>query len=112
MVGDQSILVENDAPTMSLNLGIGDDSFKRHLILHEFGHALGLMHEHQRPEFKRAAEKFIDFSAMEDHLKRMKFPTIDWMPNENEYNQDKKYDPDSIMHYWYVWLSYDNYIVS
>ena len=105
MVGPLAIRVQNDAPTMSLNLGIGDDAYKRYQILHEFGHAMGLMHEHQRPKFKHAARMFIDFSAMEEDVLRMGFPTIDWMPNANDYKQDKKYDPDSIMHYWYVWLS-------
>lgn len=37
--------------TMSLGFrGTESDDDRRRLILHEFGHALGLMHEHQHPE--------------------------------------------------------------
>lgn len=54
LVGKQSIVdVPMNHPSMNLYRfdypTVTEKDFRR-LILHEFGHALGLMHEHQRPE--------------------------------------------------------------
>jgi hypothetical protein len=51
LVGTQS--KDYDGASMilrRLNTAIFDDRFKR-IVLHEFGHALGLLHEHQHPAF-------------------------------------------------------------
>lgn len=50
--------------TTWLDLGRGHDDYKRHLVLHEFGHMLGLGHEHQSPK----AWYFIDEKKAIDEL--------------------------------------------
>jgi hypothetical protein len=43
-IGTESLLVPSDQATMNLA------RLKRSIILHEFGHAIGLIHEHQNPQ--------------------------------------------------------------
>lgn len=55
VVGTDASLESKDVATMNLGGLIGlafDDPEFNHIVLHEFGHALGLEHEHQGPEFK------------------------------------------------------------
>lgn len=50
-IGNIALRIPKDQPTLNLeisNLTPSDAEFKR-LTLHEFGHALGLIHEHQSP---------------------------------------------------------------
>ena len=87
---------------MNLDLkgsGLDPDTQKFHVI-HEFGHALGLEHEHQRSDFCEVASKFIDIDKMkaDDRLKKVDFPKdMEVLPNAG---QCSKYDPKSVMHYW------------
>jgi len=39
-----------------MNLGVVDEAHIRGTVLHEFGHALGLVHEHQRPKDQQPFE--------------------------------------------------------
>jgi hypothetical protein len=49
-LGIQARSVPLESPTMSLGgIELMDAAMKRHAILHEFGHALGLVHEPQQP---------------------------------------------------------------
>jgi len=52
-VGGENTTIKVDQPTMNLGWVDGADTVvsdsERGVILHEFGHALGLMHEHQSP---------------------------------------------------------------
>ncbi|MCA9239871.1 MAG: hypothetical protein KDA37_06720 [Planctomycetales bacterium] len=50
-IGLDAILIPQDQPTMNLGgLRTGAPAdIRRQIILHEFGHALGLIHEHQSP---------------------------------------------------------------
>ena len=93
-------------PTMNFGW-VRDDSTKTEIesvVLHEFGHALGCVHEHQSPEFGRAwnREKVMEYFQGSPNF---------WDPASIEHNVLKKYptkglsasrfDPKSIMLYWF-----------
>ena len=63
-----------------------DDDEVRRVVLHEFGHAIGLIHEHQNPQrpihWNRAAV-IADLSG----------PPNNWDPETIEHNIFEKYDP-------------------
>ena len=72
----------------SLNLGTG--CWTEAVTLHELGHALGLMHEHQRPD----RDSYIHINAINaDPSIRYAFDLLSTMNNETPY------DFYSIMHY-------------
>src|SRR6202035_3432372 len=50
LIGNSASDVEQDQPTMNLDINnrTSEEEFARS-ILHEFGHALGMLHEHQSP---------------------------------------------------------------
>ena len=107
-MGNDALLVKNKSkPTMYLNLFGKSEADQRSLVLHEFGHALGLDHEHQRSDFWKVLERFtIGKKKMQDgddgqcakavaeHFKK------DYQGRVGLQQTD--YDPQSIMHYWYV----------
>lgn len=102
-IGKSAKSVAADEPTM--NFGWFDENTSterfRRTILHEFGHALGLIHEHQSPG---AAIKWNKKAVYKYYSEN-----FEW--NENVVNdsifrkyaatrtQYTTYDPDSIMHY-------------
>ncbi|MDQ2992969.1 MAG: hypothetical protein M3R30_09160, partial [Candidatus Eremiobacteraeota bacterium] len=51
-IGNDALTVQAPQPTMNLSQVTDDlpDAKARGLVLHEFGHALGLVHEHQSPD--------------------------------------------------------------
>ncbi|KAG8722576.1 hypothetical protein FRC09_006047 [Ceratobasidium sp. 395] len=51
VLGNKALETEANKPTMTLgvNLSMDESIFRRH-VLHEFGHVLGCVHEHQSPE--------------------------------------------------------------
>ena len=79
-----------------------DDAEYSRVVLHEFGHAFGCLHEHQSPKFARVWNR----AAV---LKYFQGPPNFWSPEEIEYNVLQKYpmngisateyDDDSIMLY-------------
>ena len=92
----------NDEPTMWLDLSKGSDRYKEHLVVHEFGHALGLGHEHQRSDFWKCIAPYLDKTEMEKD-KEVGAGYINWLKNP-ELDTDKAtdYDSQSVMHYWLV----------
>ena len=101
-------------PTMHLNLqspSWAPRLYKR-LILHEFGHALGLEHEHQRPDIpnlfddeklkeivrKQLIQKYGSCSD-KDVEKKIEDQWKALIPADPEAVVRSLYDKDSIMHY-------------
>ncbi len=96
------------ADAATLNLGwVRDDSDPtedRAVILHEFGHALGCVHEHQSPTFDRTWNE----AAV---LRYFAGPPNRWSPTEIRANVLERhspqgivataFDPKSIMLYWF-----------
>ncbi len=65
VVGKDTLNVkEQDKPTMVLSLNGHTHYIQESLVIHEFGHALGLEHEHQRSEFWDVLGKFLDTDKM------------------------------------------------
>lgn len=85
--------ISEPKPTMNygwLTPTSSDDELRR-VVLHEFGHALGLIHEHQNPknggiDWNRAAVE-----------KDLSGPPNNWDPATIEENMFKKYDPANII---------------
>ncbi|XP_064387308.1 uncharacterized protein LOC135335654 isoform X5 [Halichondria panicea] len=90
-------------PTMVLNLYGMTKADQRSMVIHEFGHALGLDHEHQRSDFWDVLKRFIiPKSDMEDGVKCKKAcPAVFRSDNNDAPSYGSEYDPDSIMHYWF-----------
>jgi serralysin len=59
------------------------------VVLHEFGHALGCIHEHQQPKFDRVWNK-------QAVLKYFQGPPNFWSPADIEHNVLAKYSPKGI----------------
>ena len=86
---------------MWLNLHMGNDDYKQYVVVHEFGHALGLGHEHQRCDFWKRTEPYIDKNKMMTDLGvTERFFDCNWGKDESSRtSSNTKYDPKSVMHY-------------
>ncbi len=104
MVGSQAKTVQDTSePTMILSLKGLDPNMQKSLVMHEFGHGLGLFHEHQRSDFWKIAKSLLDVRKMRNdrRLKSMEFDR-DMLEKQSPgaTTMTPEYDPDSIMHYW------------
>ena len=92
--GEHQASVEE--PSVWLDLSTGDDHHKQHIVVHELGRALGLGHEHQRPDFWKLIGPYVDKNKMQSDTGAFK---CDWESLEVE-GRATSYDSESVMHYW------------
>ena len=103
-IGKDSTSAEYDEPTMNFGWLRSHTSTKktRRVVLHEFGHALGAVHEHRRPDVKIPWDKPTVYAYYAG-------PPNYWNPEQVDqnvlpaYDQEltnfTEFDPDSIMIY-------------
>lgn len=102
-MGTDNLSIPKNRPTMNfgwLRAGTTADEYSR-VVKHEFGHMLGLIHEHQHPKVEIPWDK----PAVYEQYMR----TQGWTKEEVDFNLFQKYsvgstqfsayDKDSIMHY-------------
>ena len=116
MVGTDALktIVKGEV-TMQLNLRGHSKSHQKSLVIHEFGHALGLEHEHERSDFWAVAMDLVDKEKIKKDPRVRSSLGNDFATFEKKWGrmvEQKKvllkkkkqvmlnYDPDSIMHYW------------
>lgn len=107
-IGRQSQWIEKDRATMNLgwiSADGADNAGDRGVILHEFGHMLGMAHEHQNPNINGLVTWKRDAV-----IKSLSGPPNNWSEDTIEYNVLSRYehsnslytsafDPESIMLY-------------
>ncbi|EFQ63492.1 hypothetical protein PFWH6_3173 [Pseudomonas fluorescens WH6] len=99
-LGTDALKVPKHKPTMHLNIHTSEDILAMN-ILHEFGHALGLEHEHQHPD------RTVDFNTPKVYTRYKEAFGLDkktiFRNILQKHDHDKTiysaYDPKSIMHY-------------
>ncbi|WP_248917089.1 M12 family metallopeptidase [Pseudomonas entomophila] len=88
------------AETMNLNVEPGDAAFE-HVVLHEFGHALGAEHEHQHPDASIPwnVEAVVHAAVTEQGWTRQQVMD-EMIARRTDIGLVKtQYDPGSVMHY-------------
>lgn len=83
--------IPQNQPTMNygwLTDGSSADEIQR-VVLHEFGHALGLIHEHQNP---KNAIRWNKPAVIQD----LSGPPNNWDPDTIQHNMFDKYDPNKV----------------
>ena len=110
MVGTHARSKTLDEATLHLDLGPGDGDYKQHVVMHEFGHVLGLGHEHQSPN-AGFIDKGVAIQELTEGYKKAHHNMRDDEAKahaESKFKQDyqqgsggeaTEYDPFSIMHY-------------
>ena len=111
MVGFEATSVKDlKKPTMQLSLHAYPPNIQESLVIHYFGHALGLELEHQRSDFWDVLGKQLDVIQMKMDLSVNPTGTPEdegrifqkyWSVTDGgqSVNSLSEYDPDSIMHY-------------
>jgi len=97
---------------MILNLGEVTDNMKKNQVIHQFGHVLGMPHEHERSDFWSIVERHVDKRRMEKRYREQLKGSRDHQDKEFSYEKQWKkikhqkhplcYDPHSVMHAWYA----------
>ncbi|OTB13289.1 hypothetical protein K445DRAFT_13967 [Daldinia sp. EC12] len=95
-VGRWSEEVAMNKPTMELNINHNDASKKQADILHEFGHALGLEHEHTHPDCKIRFNRPVVMEKRNLNDERF---NRNYEKSSVIIGRTTPYDVDSIMHY-------------
>ena len=104
IIGKKAQRAKYNEATMWLDLHSGgvNDDYKKHIVIHEFGHALGLGHEHQRSDFWKLIKPYVNIAKMKTDLKlNDKSFKMNW-DSDQQFRRAEctDYDPHSIMHYW------------
>ncbi len=115
-IGTVSNLIPKDEHTMALDTQDleGNDAAWRRTVQHEFGHAIGLLHEHSSP----VAGIQWDKPKMYEHYAKMGWTKEDvdaqvFASYALSYTNGTKYDNKSIMHYpIYAWQTKNGYAVA
>lgn len=102
ILGTNSLLISPDKPTMNLAVNPEHEDFEA-IVIHEFGHALGAMHEHQHPHAdipwdKPKVYEFYQNREM-NPLTREQIDRHIFTPFNTPNAFYKSYDKKSIMHY-------------
>ena len=106
VIGFPSTRVGKYKPTMSLNFRGMNEQETRAMVIHQFGHALGLGHALMRPEEWEDIKEYVDMEkmAMESHYEdRVDFFEKEWTGKELGDDVLVNYDEKSVMQYRYHW---------
>ena len=99
---EAATLADLKKPTMQLNLGGHTAELQESYVVHEFGHALGLEHEHQCSDFWDVLGKHLDIEKMKKDPQVAAVFEAQWAKKafeEPSVNSLSEYDPESIMHF-------------
>jgi hypothetical protein len=102
-VGTDALSVPNDRPTIELGWLTSEtnDEEIRRVVLHEFGHALGLVHEHQIATAEIAWDEtavYNDLTGPPNNWTRQQIDVAMFQRYSSDYYPiEKKFDPKSIM---------------
>ncbi|HEX6915514.1 MAG TPA: M12 family metallopeptidase [Chitinophagaceae bacterium] len=102
MVGQQATMIPDDEQTMSLDTTGGhfqQMASLRGTVMHEFGHSIGLLHEHSSPVSGIQWNKEAVYKDLEGTWDRATVDAQIFETYKVSYTNGTKYDNKSIMHY-------------
>jgi hypothetical protein len=101
-VGRDALAIPSDKKTMNLGWVGNNAVINRNLVLHEFGHALGFVHEHNSPVNGISWDKektYTYFGGAPNYWSRERVDINVFMQYSSSKTNFSSYDPISIMHY-------------